>query len=47
MKGQTLEKQKIMCGAKMGNQTLEEYKKTMWVLKSQTLSFFITLFLFH
>jgi hypothetical protein len=22
-----LEEQKIMCGAKMGNQTLEEYKK--------------------
>jgi hypothetical protein len=28
MKGQTLEEQNIMCGAEMGNQTLEEYKKT-------------------
>ncbi len=27
MKGQTLEEQNIMCGAEMGNQTLEEYKK--------------------
>lgn len=27
MKGQTLEEQKIMCGAEMGNQTLERVQK--------------------